>query len=237
MFHHLILKPSLQPLFLTSTSNLHSTPYDAADEKKAASINYTCKKCNLIFQRYYELIRHQKNHCFKEENNKKSAKAQIAAAQIAQSLSSEDSNSSLEINHASNLLGNNLLHPVTSTTSQSQQNLAQSLDAAATPKTPPIAATKMNLNHPVNLITTTSGTHPNIMVNEHCHNLQKKIFTNFQKSNPKERKAFTLKREKVFILLLAALSFDKKKEEKKNSFKNFSNFSVDFFQDDLQVFN
>lgn len=59
-----------------------------------------------MFQRYYELIRHQKNHCFKEENNKKSAKAQIAAAQIAQSLSSEDSNSSLDINHANNILGN-----------------------------------------------------------------------------------------------------------------------------------
>jgi hypothetical protein len=118
----------------------------------------------LIFQRYYELIRHQKNHCFKEENNKKSAKAQIAAAQIAQSLSSEDSNSSLEINHASNLLGNNLL----------QQNLALSFDAVAATnnrKTPPITATKMNLNHPVNLITTTSASHPNIMVNVHCHTL------------------------------------------------------------------
>ncbi|KAG5666578.1 hypothetical protein PVAND_014596 [Polypedilum vanderplanki] len=87
-----------QPNTTNSTS-----PFEN-DEKKAGCINYTCKKCNLIFQRYYELIRHQKNHCFKEENNKKSAKAQIAAAQIAQSLSSEDSNSSLEINHASNLL-------------------------------------------------------------------------------------------------------------------------------------
>lgn len=54
----------------------------------------------MVFQRYYELIRHQKNHCFKEENNKKSAKAQIAAAQIAQNLSSEDSNSSIDINSA-----------------------------------------------------------------------------------------------------------------------------------------
>lgn len=181
MFHHLILKqPRLSPT--TTFIRINSTPYDAADEKKSACINYTCKKCNLIFQRYYELIRHQKNHCFKEENNKKSAKAQIAAAQIAQSLSSEDSNSSLEINHANNILGNNLLHPVTSTT-KSQQTLAQSLDAAATP---PIAATKMNLNHPVNLITTSSGTQPNIMVNEHCHNLQnKKKITNFQKFHPK----------------------------------------------------
>lgn len=137
------------------------------DDKKGTAINYTCKKCNLIFQRYYELIRHQKNHCFKEENNKKSAKAQIAAAQIAQSLSSEDSNSSLEINHhASNLLGNNLLHPVTTTTNLSNQNLeklptklALNLEIATNSKT------KMNLNHPVNLISTTSASHPNIMVN------------------------------------------------------------------------
>ncbi|XP_075160188.1 Zn finger homeodomain 2 [Haematobia irritans] len=67
-------------------------------EEKKQNINYACKKCNLVFQRYYELIRHQKNHCFKEENNKRSAKAQIAAAQIAQNLSSEDSNSSIDIN-------------------------------------------------------------------------------------------------------------------------------------------
>ncbi|KAG4069965.1 hypothetical protein HA402_015189 [Bradysia odoriphaga] len=81
--------------------------YESAEEKKP-NINYTCKKCNLVFQRYYELIRHQKNHCFKEENNKKSAKAQIAAAQIAQSLSSEDSNSSIDINNASSLLSGNI---------------------------------------------------------------------------------------------------------------------------------
>ncbi|XP_043069528.1 zinc finger protein 2 isoform X3 [Drosophila bipectinata] len=69
------------------------------EESKKQNINYACKKCSLVFQRYYELIRHQKNHCFKEENNKKSAKAQIAAAQIAQNLSSEDSNSSLDVHH------------------------------------------------------------------------------------------------------------------------------------------
>uniref|UniRef100_A0A8W7P0T6 Homeobox domain-containing protein n=1 Tax=Anopheles coluzzii TaxID=1518534 RepID=A0A8W7P0T6_ANOCL len=39
-------------------------PTFESDEKKAININYTCKKCNLVFQRYYELIRHQKNHCF-----------------------------------------------------------------------------------------------------------------------------------------------------------------------------
>uniref|UniRef100_A0A1B0AXW7 Zinc finger protein 2 n=1 Tax=Glossina palpalis gambiensis TaxID=67801 RepID=A0A1B0AXW7_9MUSC len=73
-------------------------------EEKKQNINYACKKCNLVFQRYYELIRHQKNHCFKEENNKKSAKAQIAAAQLAQNLSSEDSNSSADVNNTAMLL-------------------------------------------------------------------------------------------------------------------------------------
>lgn len=139
----------------------NNTLYES-EEKKSSNINYTCKKCNLVFQRYYELIRHQKNHCFKEENNKKSAKAQIAAAQIAQSLSSEDSNSSLEINHANNLLGNNLLlHPVPTTKPNNctQQNLI-TLDASVKNLNLP----KMNLNHPVNLLTT-SGT-PNIMVND-----------------------------------------------------------------------
>ena len=53
------------------------------NEEKKSNINYTCKQCNMVFQRYYELMRHQKNHCFKEENIKKSAKAQIAAAQIS----------------------------------------------------------------------------------------------------------------------------------------------------------
>lgn len=62
--------------------NQPNNSYYETEEKKA-NINYTCKKCNLVFQRYYELIRHEKNHCFKEENNKKSAKAQIAAAQIS----------------------------------------------------------------------------------------------------------------------------------------------------------
>jgi hypothetical protein len=133
----------------------NNTLYES-EEKKSSNINYTCKKCNLVFQRYYELIRHQKNHCFKEENNKKSAKAQIAAAQIAQSLSSEDSNSSLDINHANNILGNNLLHQVQVQvpSSKSQQNL---INLGASVKNLNLPNTNLNLNHPV-------GT-PNIMVN------------------------------------------------------------------------
>lgn len=62
--------------------------------QRTPGLNYQCKKCLLVFQRYYELIRHQKTHCFKEEDAKRSAQAQAAAAQIAAVLSSEDSNSS-----------------------------------------------------------------------------------------------------------------------------------------------
>lgn len=62
--------------------------------QRTPGLNYQCKKCQLVFQRYYELIRHQKTHCFKEEDAKRSAQAQAAAAQVAAVLSSEDSNSS-----------------------------------------------------------------------------------------------------------------------------------------------
>ena len=41
------------------------------------------------FQRYYELIRHQKQHCFKEEDAKRSAQAQKAAAQAAAQFNSQ----------------------------------------------------------------------------------------------------------------------------------------------------
>ncbi|CAG5126666.1 unnamed protein product, partial [Candidula unifasciata] len=33
--------------------------------------NYQCKKCNSVFQRYYELIKHQKSSCVGESNNNK----------------------------------------------------------------------------------------------------------------------------------------------------------------------
>jgi AT-binding transcription factor 1 len=52
---------------------------------RTPGLNYQCKKCLLVFQRYYELIRHQKQHCFKEEDAKRSAQAQKAAAHAAAS--------------------------------------------------------------------------------------------------------------------------------------------------------
>jgi AT-binding transcription factor 1 len=63
-------------------------PIDPQDEgagrfTRTPGLNYQCKKCLLVFQRYYELIRHQKQHCYKEEDAKRSAIAQRAAAQAA----------------------------------------------------------------------------------------------------------------------------------------------------------
>ncbi|CAL8070397.1 unnamed protein product [Orchesella dallaii] len=74
-------------------------PLDQQEEgtgrfQRTPGLNYQCKKCLLVFQRYYELIRHQKTHCYKEEDAKRSAQAQAAAAQVAAAMSSEDSNSS-----------------------------------------------------------------------------------------------------------------------------------------------
>lgn len=34
---------------------------------RTPGLNYQCKKCKLVFQRYYELIKHQKSTCFKDE--------------------------------------------------------------------------------------------------------------------------------------------------------------------------
>ncbi len=34
--------------------------------QRTPGLNYQCKKCLTVFQRYYELIRHQKTHCYKD---------------------------------------------------------------------------------------------------------------------------------------------------------------------------
>ncbi|XP_013794189.2 zinc finger homeobox protein 4-like isoform X1 [Limulus polyphemus] len=42
---------------------------DAAGRfQRTPGLNYQCKKCLQVFQRYYELIKHQKGSCFKDEN-------------------------------------------------------------------------------------------------------------------------------------------------------------------------
>ncbi len=34
---------------------------------RTPGLNYQCKKCFTVFQRYYELIKHQRTHCYKDE--------------------------------------------------------------------------------------------------------------------------------------------------------------------------
>ncbi|RWS27490.1 Zinc finger homeobox protein 4-like protein, partial [Leptotrombidium deliense] len=48
--------------------------------QRTPGLNYQCKKCMQVFQRYYELIKHQKSACFKDENP---LAVQIKAAQEA----------------------------------------------------------------------------------------------------------------------------------------------------------
>jgi AT-binding transcription factor 1 len=48
--------------------------------QRTPGLNYQCKKCMQVFQRYYELIKHQKSACFKDENP---LAVQLKAAQDA----------------------------------------------------------------------------------------------------------------------------------------------------------
>lgn len=46
-----------------------NTDDDSAGKfQRTPGLNYQCKKCLQVFQRYYELIKHQKSSCFKDEN-------------------------------------------------------------------------------------------------------------------------------------------------------------------------
>ncbi|XP_014680850.1 PREDICTED: zinc finger homeobox protein 4-like, partial [Priapulus caudatus] len=40
---------------------------DDARYKRTPGLNYQCKKCMLVFQRYYELIKHQKTACYRDD--------------------------------------------------------------------------------------------------------------------------------------------------------------------------
>ncbi|XP_054164441.1 zinc finger homeobox protein 4-like isoform X2 [Oppia nitens] len=54
--------------------------------QRTPGLNYQCKKCMQVFQRYYELIKHQKSACFKDENPL-AAQLRAAAESRAQSTS------------------------------------------------------------------------------------------------------------------------------------------------------
>ncbi|XP_041375246.1 zinc finger homeobox protein 3-like [Gigantopelta aegis] len=45
------------------------TKDDTSSYQRTPGLNYQCKKCQAVFQRYYELIKHQKRPCLPENNN------------------------------------------------------------------------------------------------------------------------------------------------------------------------
>lgn len=106
---------------------------DSGRFQRTPGLNYQCKKCLLVFQRYYELIRHQKTHCFKEEDAKRSAQAQAAAAQVAAVLSSEDSNSSSATTTTPNTIVSTTINNPSSTPALTDQLQQQPLTASTTP--------------------------------------------------------------------------------------------------------
>ena len=54
-------------------------PLDMTDDptgtryQRTPGLNYQCKRCLTVFQRYYELIKHQKTHCYKEKDGQAEA--------------------------------------------------------------------------------------------------------------------------------------------------------------------
>ena len=50
-----------------SSSSSSTSPFS-----RTPGLNYQCKKCQAVFQRYYDLIRHQKRHCFSENEKQES---------------------------------------------------------------------------------------------------------------------------------------------------------------------
>ena len=93
---------------------------------RTPGLNYQCKKCLLVFQRYYELIRHQKQHCFKEEDAKRSAQAQKAAAQAAAQFNNQQIGGPSSVPSQSSGFGLNTSHSDDSNSSTSHDRTIQS---------------------------------------------------------------------------------------------------------------
>lgn len=75
-------------------NNPPTTPGTMEDESKfnrTPALNYQCKKCFTVFQRYQELIRHQKHKCFKDDDDNRSETNMSSYTQDEDSSSSETS--------------------------------------------------------------------------------------------------------------------------------------------------
>lgn len=93
------LTPCTTPNSATSSNSATPNPSSNSNNNsnsRAQQFSYDCKKCFQSFQRYYELIKHMKSSCFKDENpvavNTKQMNKQID--DLNNSLSSNDFNQS-----------------------------------------------------------------------------------------------------------------------------------------------
>lgn len=143
-----------QPSLESTVSGNRESDDGTGRFQRTPGLNYQCKKCLLVFQRYYELIRHQKTHCFKEEDAKRSAQAQAAAAQVAAVLSSEDSNSSSTTTNTflpissislSNVDHSSNTHSTSSQPAMSNQSLINQFSSISDSKNEDLQCEKCNL--------------------------------------------------------------------------------------------
>ena len=85
--------------------NQPAAPEDETSQgrfQRTPGLNYQCKKCQQVFQRYYELIKHQKSACFKDENPLSAHLRAAAERRDAGSTSPGAVSASNMSNHSSN---------------------------------------------------------------------------------------------------------------------------------------
>lgn len=98
---------------------------DGTRYQRTPGLNYQCKKCLTVFQRYYELIRHQKTHCYKESgqsNASRSGNSLIISPQNSQDSFKSESSTTPERTPEKPIVSNSSTKtstPTTSTTSSS----------------------------------------------------------------------------------------------------------------------
>ena len=109
--------------------------------QRTPGLNYQCKKCMQVFQRYYELIKHQKSACFKDENP---LAAQLRAAQDARNAGPS---ASPPLNHTANSSSSSIAEK-NSTPTASSLNAPSTSPAAQSPSSGAFKCEKCGLVFP-----------------------------------------------------------------------------------------
>ncbi|KAF0305425.1 Zinc finger homeobox protein 3 [Amphibalanus amphitrite] len=50
--------------------------------QRTAELNYQCNRCKVVYQRYQELIRHQRQQCYREESSRQRGKSQEPRSEV-----------------------------------------------------------------------------------------------------------------------------------------------------------